>query len=166
MPVIYWTIWLALVLFVAAQYGQRASRARGGPRWVVWANTAGIAFCVVHIVITMGSVHGWSHAAALEATARQTESVFGFRWGGGVLFNYLFVAVWALDTWRHARAKPRGRAPWLRHALRLFYFIVIVNAAVVFARPHLRVLGVGLVAALLYAWRPTGPETQAARTTL
>jgi hypothetical protein len=165
--VIYWTIWLALVVFVAGQYGQRSRTTAGRvPRWVVWANATGITFCVVHIVVTMGSVHGWSHAAALEATARQTASVYGLRWGGGIYFNYLFVAGWAFDTWRLTRTNPRQQAPWLRHALRLFYFIVIVNAAVVFARPHMRVLGAGLVAVLVYAWRPTGPETHEARTAL
>ena len=152
---LYWTIWLALVLFVAAQYGTRMSVPESrAPGWVAWANATGIALCVTHIVITMGSVHGWSHTAALEATARQTASVYGLRWGGGVYFNYLFVAAWAFDAWRHSRAKPGFASPWLRQLLRIFYLIVIVNAAVVFARPHTRVLGAGLIVAMLYAWRP------------
>lgn len=152
---LYWTIWVSLVLFVAAQYGQRAwTPGNRLGRWVLWTNVAGIALCVIHIVITMGSVHGWSHTAALDATARQTASVYGLRWGGGVYFNYLFVAAWTFDAWRHSRASPRHASPWLRQVLRIFYLIVIVNAAIVFARPHTRVLGAGLIAALLYAWRP------------
>jgi hypothetical protein len=154
MPVIYWTIWFALVLFVAAQYGRRARTTAGRvPRWVVWTNVTGIALCVIHIVIAMGSVHGWSHAAAFESTARQTASVYGVRWGGGVYVNYLFVCAWAFDAWWHARANRPFDVRWLRLALRAFYLIVIANAAVVFARPHTRVLGAGLVAALVYAWR-------------
>jgi hypothetical protein len=153
--VLFWTIWLALVLFVAAQYGARMRvPGRQLPGWLDWANTLGIGLCVVHIVITMGSVHGWSHIAALEATARQTESVYGLRWGGGVYFNYLFVAAWAFEAWRHSRTNPRHGSPWLRNVLRVFYLLVIVNAAIVFARPQTRLLGVGLVTALLYAWRP------------
>jgi hypothetical protein len=137
--VLFWTIWIALVLFVVAQYGQRASTSgRGLPRWVLWTNAIGIALCVSHIVITMGSVHGWSHAAAIEATARQTQSVYGLRWGGGVHFNYLFVAAWAVDAWWHARANGRAGVPLVRKLLRVFFLIVIVNAAVVFARPHTR----------------------------
>jgi hypothetical protein len=153
--VLFWTIWLALVLFVTAQYGQGTwTSGRTVPRWILWTNLAGITLCAIHIVITMGSVHDWSHAAALEATAHQTASVYGLQWGGGVYFNYLFVAAWAFDTWRHSRANRRDAAPWLRTLLRVFFLIVIVNAAVVFARPHTRILGAGLVAALLYAWRP------------
>jgi hypothetical protein len=163
MAVISWPVWLALVLFVAAQHGQRGS---SPARWVVWTNVAGIVLCATHIVIAMGWVHGWSHAAALEATARQTESVYGLRWGGGVYVNYLFAGVWAFDTWWHSRANRPSNVRWLRLVLRVFYLIVIANAAVVFARPHVRLLGVGLVATLLFAWRPTGPETQAARTAL
>jgi hypothetical protein len=161
---IYWTIWFALVLFVAAQYGQRTSAHL--PRWAVWTNVAGIVLCAIHIVITMGLVHGWSHAAALEATAQQTESVYGLRWGGGIYVNYLFVGVWTFDTWWHSRPNRPSGDRWLRLPLRVFYLMVIANAAVVFARPHMRVLGVGLVVALLYAWRPTRPETQRARAAL
>ena len=65
------------------------------PRWVHAANAAGLALCVIHIGLAMGSVHGWSHAAAIDATAIQTDSVYGLRWGGGVFVNYLFVIVWA-----------------------------------------------------------------------
>lgn len=152
---LFWTIWLALVLFVTAQYGQRTwAPGRTLPRWILWTNVAGLTLCAIHIVITMGSVHGWSHAAAVEATARQTQSVYGWRWGGGVYFNYLFVAAWAVDAWWHPRANGRPSAPLVRQLLRVFFLIVIVNAAVVFARPHTRLLGAALVVALLYAWRP------------
>jgi hypothetical protein len=161
--VLFWTIWVSLVLFVAAQYEQRAwTPGRLLPRRVLWTNLAGIALCVIHIIITMGAVHGWSHSAALEATAGQTASVYGWRWSGGVYVNYLFVAAWAFDAWRHSRGNPRHASPWQRQVLRVFYFLVIVNAAIVFARPHTRALGVGLVAALLYAWRPLRRETQRA----
>ncbi len=159
---LYATIWLALGCFVVAQYGQRDSRLL--PRWAPAANVLGLALCAIHIVIAIGSVHGWSHAAATEATARQTAAVYGLRWGGGVVVNYLFVAVWALDAWR--RAHGRVDAPLVRVTLRAFYAIVIVNAAVVFARGPMRIVGLLLVAALLYAWRPRRPLKHASAAAL
>lgn len=152
----YSTIWISLVLFVAAQHGQRAWTPTSRlPRWVTWANASGLALCVVHIAIAMGSVHGWSHAAAAEATALQTDSVYVLRWGGGLFVNYLFVIVWAGEAWSRTRASRSvfagAAATW---ALRIFYAIVVFNAAVVFARGSMRAAGLVLVAALLLAWRP------------
>ena len=147
---LYSTIWIALILFVAAQYGRRGATTA---RWVLPVNAAGLALCVIHIVIAMTSVHGWSHAAAIDATARSTEAVYGLRWGGGLFVNYLFVAVWAADAWwSRAGTDPRveNRAGgWI---VRIFYAVVIFNATVVFARWPMRIVGVCLLIALLVAW--------------
>ena len=147
---LYSTIWIALTLFVAAQYGQRRARTA---RWVLPINIAGLVLCVTHIVIAMATVHGWSQAAAIEATARSTATVYGLRWGGGLFVNYLFVAVWAIDAWWSHTHADRADARGLRLTLRIFYAIVIVNASVVFARWPMRIVGVCLVIALLVAWR-------------
>lgn len=149
------TVWCSLVLFVAAQHGlRRATRGSRPPAWVHAANALGLALSVAHIALAMGSVHGWSHAAAAHATAIQTESVYGWRWGGGLLVNYLFVIVWAIDAWSRSRTSGSifdGAGPmW---ALRIFYAVIIVNAAVVFARGPMRPAGLVLVAALAAAWR-------------
>lgn len=148
---LYSTTWIALILFVAAQYGRRGATAA---RWVLPVNVSGLALCVTHIVIAMTSVHGWSHAAAIEATARSTEAVYGLRWGGGLFVNYLFVVVWAADTWwsRPGADRPAGNRA-VRWLLRIFYAVVIFNATVVFARWPMRLVGVCLVIALLVAWR-------------
>jgi len=147
---LYSTIWIALILFVAAQYGRRGATTA---RWVLPVSVTGLALCVIHIVIAMTSVHGWSHAAAIEATARSTEAVYGLRWGGGLFVNYLFVAVWAADAWwsRAGTDRPAGNRA-VRWALRIFYAIVIFNATVIFARWPMRIVGVCLVIALLVAW--------------
>jgi hypothetical protein len=154
---LYSTIWISLALFVAAQHGYRSWRT---PQWVQTANAAGLALCVIHIGLAMGSVHGWSHASAIDATAVQTASVYGVRWGGGVFVNYLFVIVWALEAWWRTganRSAVASRAA--RWGLRTFYAIVVVNAAVVFARGSMRVAGAVLVVALLLAWRPHARPT-------
>ena len=145
---LYSTIWIALTLFVIAQYGLRRATAR----WVLPINIAGLVLCVTHIVIAMASVHGWSHASAIEVTARSTAAVYGLRWGGGVFINYLFVAVWAVDAWWSYIRGDRADMWGLRLSLRLLYVIVIVNAAVVFAHWPMRVVGVCLVFALVVAW--------------
>jgi hypothetical protein len=149
---LYSTIWAALVLFVLAQHGRRHVPAAP---WTGPANAIGLALCLLHIVLAMGLVHQWSHAAAVRATAAQTVAVYGLDWGGGVYVNYLFVLVWALDAWLSRRRDWLSDAPLARWSIRLFYAVVIFNATVVFARGSLRIAGLALVTALLFAWRQT-----------
>ena len=155
---LYATIWVALGLFVAGEAGKRALE-NGGPAtgwpWQMW--TLGAALCVLHMGIAFGVRHGWSHSAAVAETARQTAEVYGVAWGVGVYVNYLFASLWLAEAgwWR---ADPRAylrrsrRITWL---LRGFYFLILVNAALVFASPAGRVAGVPLVAALAWVWRPS-----------
>jgi hypothetical protein len=42
--------------------------------------------------------------------------------------------------------------------LRAFYLIVIANGAITFARWPMSLVGVALVAALLWSWRPSPPS--------
>ena len=63
--------------------------------------------------------HDWSHAAALEHTANQTQDVVGVHWGGGLYFNYGMLLL-PLDKWfgtfhdgsmeAHEEMKSRRRA--------------------------------------------------------
>ncbi|HEY7475942.1 MAG TPA: hypothetical protein VH679_13070 [Vicinamibacterales bacterium] len=149
---LYSSIWGALALFVLAQHGRRHAPA---PQWAAAADTIGLVLCLLHIVLAMGVVHHWSHAAAVRATAAQTAAVYGLNWGGGVYVNYLFVLVWTLDAWLSRRRDWLSDAPPGRWAIRFFYAVVIVNAAVVFARGSMRMAGLALVASLLFAWRQT-----------
>ena len=155
---LYATIWISLVLFVAAQFGLQRSRPElRPPAWMHVANAIGVALCLAHITLAMGSVHGWSQEAAARATAVQTESVYGWRWGGGLFVNYLFVIVWAGDAF--FRTRPNGSyGAGVTWALRIFYGVVIFNAAIVFARGSMRAVGVLVVAALLLAWRSSSRE--------
>jgi hypothetical protein len=145
----YSTVWASLVRFAAGAIGER-----GGRPWAWRAWAGGVALMAVHIALAMGLVHGWSHAAAIAATARATDAVFGLDWGGGVYVNYVFVTVWALDTvWWRLRPADRARRPAaVTWALRIFYVVVIVNAAVVFAAGWRRLIGAFIVATLALAW--------------
>jgi hypothetical protein len=151
MIALYLTIWFALALFAAGEFG----RARARPAaWARPAFLAGLALALVHTTLAFAIVHRWSHQDAVRHTATQTEAVFGMAVGAGVYVNYVFYAAWAADAaWWH---RTRGAATaW---ALRAFYLVIILNAAVIFAAGWRRLLGLTLVAALLAAW--TLPATR------
>jgi hypothetical protein len=152
---VYPTIWLSLALFAAGDLGQ--------PRRIAWwAWATGVTLCAIHMALAMASVHGWSHASAVAATALATRSTFGVNWGGGVYVNYAFLAIWALETvwWGVApdRYARRGRA--VRWSLRVFYFVVILNAAVIFAVGWRRLLGGVIIVALLTSWLGTTTDNE------
>lgn len=164
-PALFVTIWIALACLVAAELGRRPRRGREtGARWAWGVSCAGLVACGVHIAIAMLHRHGGSHAAAVLETARQTEAVYGLAWGGGVYVNYAFVALWAVDLWRWRR---RPLAPWppaARWTLRVVVFVIVINAAVVFAATGWP-LGIVLTAALAWAWRSgkRATETQSSQ---
>ena len=159
------TIWLALVAFVAAEAGRRtALSGRTPPPWLTPVSYTGLTLLVIHIAIAFGVRHAWSHDAAWHATAAQTAAVYGLNWGGGVYVNYLFALVWAIDAWLWQKSPDRaaGRPPALRWMLRLFYGVIILNAAVIFAQGHRRVWGLWIVIALLVIWRPLSQRPRSA----
>jgi hypothetical protein len=148
---LYATIWVALALFVAGEAGKIR---RPAPPWAWLASLTGALLCEVHIVIAIGHHHHWSQASAIDETARQTASVYGVAWGGGVYVNYLFVAVWFAYLWRWWTPPSGGVAPrpaivW---GLRAFFFMIIFNATVVFAVTRMRAVGIVLSLALVLIW--------------
>lgn len=141
------TIWAALAAFVVAEAGRRPGSLGHLPApWSRPVSFAGLALLVVHIALAYGIRHDWSHDAAVRATAQQTAAVYGLDWGGGIYVNFLFAMAWAVDVWL--------RPPAIHWALRLLYLVIIVNAAVIFVPGPRRWLGVVLVLALIWIWRP------------
>ena len=157
---IYWTIWIALLLFCAGEFGRRRLRGTdSAASWAWWAFVAGALLCAIHIGIAMQSAHAWSHEAAIAATARQTMAVYGVDWGGGVFVNYAFVAVWLFEAWRWRRRPAEARdARVITWMTRIFFFVMILNGAVIFAAGTRRIAGAILVVWLLWIWRPVGAE--------
>jgi hypothetical protein len=154
---LYSTIWVALGLFVVAELGKQQFSRRGAvPDWAWPASLSGASLCTLHIALAFAGRHGWSHDTAVRETARQTAAVYGIDWGGGVYVNYLFVAAWFTEAWwwRAYPAHYFNRRPAITWALRAFYFLIVVNAAVVFASVPRRAIGVVLVGVLLWTWRP------------
>lgn len=151
------TIWLALAAFLAVEAGRRpALEGRTAAPWAAPLSWTGLALLIVHIILAYAVRHGWSHEAAVRATAQQTAAVYGLGWGGGIYVNFLFAAVWAIDAWQWhgSPARAAARPPAIRSALRIFYGVIIANGAVVFVPGPRRFLGLAGVVALLWIWRP------------
>jgi hypothetical protein len=151
------TIWLALVAFAAAEAGRRpAFSGRAPARWLDAVSLAGVALLIVHIALAYAARHGWSHDAAVRATAAQTAAVYGLDWGGGIYVNYLFALIWALDAWQWSvsSAAAAARPAAIRWALRAFCGVIIVNGAVIFVPGPRRFLGIAVVLAIIWIWRP------------
>jgi hypothetical protein len=154
MLALYLTIWLALALFAAGETGRSfGHRAAAPPAWAWWAFTLGLVLAIVHTLLSFGIVHNWIHDDAVRATAMQTEAMFGVSVGWGVYVNYLFLAVWLVDAWWWRTARVGYvRASAVTWTLRVFYMIVIFNAAVIFAAGWRRIAGLVLVSWLSRIW--------------
>ena len=144
-PAMLWSVRASLALltagFVAGSFGRRRTAARcwGGGAALMW----------LHVALAMGGRHGWSHAAAVRETARQTGDLTGLAWGGGVWVNYLFAAVWTGDAVRRVRGGGPGR---IETAVGAFLGFVAVNGAVVFADGPARWCGAAACGAVPAAW--------------
>lgn len=145
------SVWLALIAYAIGAGMMLRVRGRAAAR-CVW--TIGCALFLVHVVCAFGFYHGWSHAAALDATARQTGEMTGVRWGGGLFLNYVFALAWLGDVlwwWlapeSHARRSQRLAAVW--HG---FFFFMVFNGAVVFANGPVRWLGLVICGGVAGLW--------------
>ena len=156
---LFLSIWAALILFVAGEAGKRSTGAAFRRARLAW--TMGAALCALHMAIAFVVVHGASREAMVAATARQTAAVYGLDWGGGAYVNVLFLIAWIAEAawWQASPGTYRQRPAWTVWALRAFYFVVILNGAVIFASGPGRLAGVLLVAAWmrLVLKRPEGP---------
>jgi hypothetical protein len=141
---LYMTIWVALVLFVAAEAGKGPLTTDGRrPRWARPAFITGALLAIVHAAVAVGSRYGWDHERAVIATAAQSAQIYGVAWRGSIYVNYLFLALWLFLAWS-----------WRHWVWRAFVLTMIINGAFVFARPAWRPLGALLVGVLCWAWWP------------
>jgi hypothetical protein len=146
-----WTIRLALAAYflACAFWLMRSARA---------ARSAWIAGCAAYLAHAAAAFHwhyGWSHAVAVQETARQARALTGVVAGYGIWLNYAFCLLWAqsaIAVWRSGRPP----LPWI-HAVFLF---MIVNGAIVFAAGPVRWATIGgyLGLLLIWAWRRRRPS--------
>lgn len=145
------TIWLSVLAWVTTECVRLRSPRSGHVRTrVLW--TAGAVLAIVHVALALHFRHGWSQASAWAETARQTQEVMGLRVGWGLLVNYLFLVVWAMDAawwWRPASFAARPRA--VDFTIRLFLLFIFVNGTIVFGHGPVRILGVAALGVLAIA---------------
>ena len=151
-PLVVLTIWTALLLYTAGEYGRtgRPAAAWARPVWLL-----GAAAYLAHVAAAFATHHGWSHAAAHAYTAARTEALLGLAWGGGLWANYAFTVLWAGEAlWWRMRPGSYARRPraWMT-AVRGAFIFMIMNGAVVFVGGPGRWLGLAVVAALIAIWR-------------
>ncbi len=150
-PVVALTIWTALVLYVAGEFGRarRPAAAWARPVWLL----GGLVY-LGHVVAAFGIHHDWSHAAAYAHTAARTEALAGLDWGGGIWVNYAFTTIWVGEGlwWQLAPARYAKRPRVLTTAVRGAFLFMIANGAVIFVDGPRRLIGVGVLAALIGIW--------------
>lgn len=150
------TAWLATVLYFAAVFLRvRYPETKWLQRWSRLAWTIGCAIFLAHVTAAFHWVHAWSHSAAAAATARESAAVVGFAWDGGIYFNYVFAALWAIDvvgSWipRSNHALGWRQARWIA---RVFLAFIVFNATLVFGSTASRWIGAAGFAALGWAWQ-------------
>ena len=148
------TIWLALAAY-AMGAGLLLAR-RDSPRMIQarWWWTFGCALFLAHVACAFSYYHDWSHAAAYGETARQTEELTGWRWGGGIYFNYLVAVVWLGDVlwWWLAPESFSRRSPRLSAIWHGFLFFMVFNGTVVFGNESVRWLGILICGGLVAIW--------------
>lgn len=158
-----WTIRLALACYVFCLAAAILRRGPVGSRMndvvrIVW--TLGCGLFIAHVVFAFGYYHHFSHQAAYDETARQTQEQIGFAFGGGIYFSYLFLALWVMDVaWRWLA--PATRPAWLDWPLHAYMFFIAFNGAVVFEGGVSRVAGLFacVLLAAVVAWRVMGRRT-------
>lgn len=139
-------------------------------RWTSSAGSlwlAGVLLLLLHFALAFHLRHGWSHAAAVAATAAQTKALTGFDWGGGVWLNYLLAIVWLLDAlWLRFHAASHARRPlWQSAAIHGWLAFLWLNATVVFGATPARVFGAaGLAIIAGVRWRGKAAATPAQKT--
>jgi hypothetical protein len=147
-----WTIRVALLLYAAGLASLLLAKRRTTYlRETRLAWTTGCVFLWLHLAAAFHFYHGWSHGAAYEATARDTQAVLGWPFGTGVFFNYLFAAAWTADVWcwwRRGFEAPLGRSRRPRWILHGFLIIMVFNATVVFGDGGVRWVAAAMFLAL------------------
>lgn len=153
-----WTIRAALVGYavVLMWYASRRNmRLSPSAARLIW--TSGLLLCIAHVVAAFHYYHDWSHAAAFTHTADETERVVGWRFGGGLYFNYMFTVLWFGDVvwWWLRPAAYQSRPVWVSVALHGFMAFIVVNAVVVFEHGPTRWISLVVIAIMagLVVWR-------------
>jgi hypothetical protein len=144
--IVFWTVAGAAAAWGASEIVRGA--------WQRWLWTMAAMLMLVHSVAAFGTIYGWSHTTAVEATARQTRAVTGFESGAGIYVNYAFLVVWLSDVvwWWRAPESYTRRSAGLSRFVHGFVWFMFLNGAVIFADGWMQGLGVAAVTAVTGTW--------------
>lgn len=147
-----WMVRFSCVLYIAA-LALWISKPTHFPKRA-W--TAACLFYLIHMMTAFAFFHNFSHTEAYHATARQTQTLMGVYYGGGLYWNYVFTVIWMADALWAWLGNYTQRARWIAWAVHGFLAFMFVNATVVFGKGWIRIAGaVGFLSlgALLMARR-------------
>ncbi len=118
----------------------------------------------LHILASYGLANSWSHAAAIEATADESERVTGIRAGWGVYVNFVFATVWM--GYSAAMTTRKRRWPAVDQAVFWFTAAIVFSATIVFEAGAVRWLSIagftGLIISTLWSRQsPADPDAPA-----
>lgn len=114
--------------------------------------TIALATLWIHVLFAFSIAHHGSHSAAWEHTARRTAESTGWNSGAGLLFNEVLLLWWTIDVlWSSLSTKPH-RPRWWTTPLELYLAFMFFNAAIPFAPPERRWIGVIAFTILIISW--------------
>jgi hypothetical protein len=144
----FWTIRLATLFYALAVFARLRNPKSPLAGRIPW--TLGCIFYLIHVALAFEFFHGWSHASAVQETARRTWEMFGVASGSGIYWNYVFTAVWVADAaWWWISALSHCRRPkWLTCAIHGFMGFLFFNAVIIFGSPLSRWFGALVLLAL------------------
>ena len=121
----------------------------------------GCLFYVLHVGFAFAYIHDWSHQAALQHTADETERLIGLHRGDGLWVNYVFSIIWIADVIRISAACIRGRKTnqSLDFAVAALFAFIFFNATVVFGPPVYRLMAVPVAVLATFVWYRSGRVT-------
>ena len=160
---VYVSVWLALAGWFAGS-GCRAlgHRDRGGMTEALYRHAwlFGSVMIVLHIIASYAITYQWNHAAAVQATAEESQRVTGIRAGWGVYVNFAFAAIWL--GYSMAMTRVGRRLPGFDPAVFWFTAAIVFSATVIFEAGAIRSLSLGGFALLMALGRcgPWGSGTR------
>lgn len=150
------TIWIAILGYAYGTVAFALSRNKHqGDSIARLAWTIAIVGLLAHLFCAYHFYHGWSESAAYRETARQTDEVFGLKWGGGLYINYALIIGWVVDVgwwWVRGVGSYRHRPWFLTAAWHGFLIFMIFNATVVFKTGFVRWFGLCVCLSLGLLW--------------
>lgn len=153
-------VWVSLAAWwigAVARFGE-SETAR---RWYSWCWLIGSTAMWVHILGSYVVVHDWSHAAAIEATADESQRVTGIRAGWGVYVNFVFAILWS--TYSVMLVRRRHVPPRVDPLVFWFLAAMVSMSTIVFEQGWIRWIGIAAISTLVYlAARRRKPKTSGA----